>query len=369
MANGGMPEWTKLAIALAGIGSIAYGLQMPEDQLVRWVFILPGIIVLLGALFLMFGYGKYASRLGFRSGKISLTTVVAILIVLAVGWMVFTGGDFSIPEQSIIGQTSTPAQELVALSLPVKFNMLAGGVTFSALSTLENPPSATLSTVTIYKGNVAWESITVTDVNNIVSSQKYTSGESLHLVLTYTVGGNSVYQSADVTVPYVDKETAEIVAPTEHEINVDVGIVPASSVGLTVLDSTGASVTTNLTAGDYTLLVSVTEDKAGFVKAVVPQADGTTKNFVGGIIIQSTAAVIDIPGAQLVYSEAGKYIYYLPVTFNDHQAAFTLKVLGGTSSTVIITAYHNIDLDYVQRLGTINSEAVGVGSLTITTSA
>jgi len=345
-------------IGLAGILEIAVG----------------GLLFVWGVLFL-FGKGHHATRLGFRMGKGGLAaaaTVILLLVFAGLGAYVVMKGNLSVVPARLpsLGGSTTTANPQVPLELPIKFifrNRLTGAAFNPTSAQLYNSKGYVVETLSVSNG-VA------------VTSDIFKSGEQYYLKV---VDGSAFY-FVPVYVPFYNADIAKIRPPDYHIISVDATDVP-TNLTVKVIDATGVAVSTINAAAPTPLTVMVTNvwPNTGLPGSFSnPITHSTYSDYLVITVTGSGAVIPRVSNAQLVFQTTGKAVYVVPLSGLDcrtdprtGQATPVSKSFGITldptgvpagSYSVVVTAYTDLDANYLHSYGVPNSDAVSLGSVTLT---
>ena len=370
--EGEMVKLYNLVELFGGLGLImvAIGRGALDGDLWGLVFLVLGIPLFIAGIAAAFGKESWRKKLG--AGKTSVAaTIIIILLIAAAAYFFLKGGtDFLSTLKPEPEYTIQPVPEVIKLKLPLKiavYNKLSGQpMTDVSVSVLDSS-GRTIETLTlsgsIYVGNL-----------------KYMSGERYYVKIV----DGSAYIIVPITIPSYEKDIAEITKPDYHEIDVKVPDLP-SSLTIKVFDNLGNSVSTvnftelgtnTVTLSIYVinseqdtevystftdpakgrsmhsvLIASVDSDKVSITGLTPLYASGTTKMFYG-----------DISGLAAVYDPRTSAV-------NPGTKVFSVTIDGSAlsgSATLSISAYVDVDIDYVRTNGVINSEAVALASATIT---
>jgi hypothetical protein len=325
------------------------------------------LLFIWGALFLL-GYGRKAVKLGFRMAKASALGIFILVVILGLMGYAIWKGSLSIPGYS------PPSEEVVTgdvpLDLPIKFvirNKLTGAAFNPTSAELYNSMGYVVETLTVTSGSAT-------------TAGSYKSGEQYYLKIT---DGTAFYFVA-VALPYYDKEIAEIKPPDFHVIAVDAPDVP-SALTVKAIDATGTVVTTlNITASTpITIMVTNSEADTALPGSFYnPVMESTYGDYLVITVTGSGSVIPRISGAQLVFQTSGQAVYVIQLSGLDCKtdprtgsATPVSKSYGVTidptgvptgSYTVTITAYVDLDQAYIQSYGVANTDAVQLGSTSVT---
>ncbi len=328
------------------------------------------ILFLWGALFLL-GKGRTAVRYGFRMGKSSAAAILLLLVIIGLGAYAVWKGNLSVinPHNPMAG-TQTSNGNMIPLELPIKFvirNKLTGAAFNPTSAQLYNSKGYVVETLSVSSGAAT-------------TAGTYESGEQYYLKIT----NGTVFYFIPVKLPYYNAEIAKVKPPDFHVISVDAAVVP-SALTVKAIDATGTAVTTLNITSPTPLTVMVTNSKAD-TTLPDPFMNPLTKTEYGNylvITVTGQGSVLPrISGAKEVFQTTGKAVYIAPLSGlacrtdpRTGTATPVSKSLGITidptgvpagSYTVSITAYTDLDPTYVQNYGVPNSDAVSLGSVSLT---
>ena len=306
--------------------------------------------------------------MGFRIGKASAAAILILLVVIGLAGYAVWKGSLSIPGIGV--EEGEVATGDVPLELPIKF-VIRNKLTGAAF----NPTSTELYNSMGY----VVESLTVTS-GSATTAGTYKSGEQYYLKV---VDGTAFY-FIPVSLPYYDARIAEIKPPDFHVVTVDAADVP-SALTVKAIDATGTAVTElNITTPTpLTLMVTNSEaDTALPGQFLNPLTQSTYGDYLVITVTGSGSVIPRISGAQLAFQTTGQAVYIVQLSGLDCRtdprtgsATPVSKSYGITidptgvptgSYTVTITAYVDLDPAYVQNYGVANTDAVSLGSASLT---
>ena len=342
-------------IGLAGILELATGL----------------LLFLWGALFIM-GKGRTAVKYGFRMGKSSSAALLLLIVILGLGAYVVWKGNLSITNiHNPVTNTQTPSgNNMIPLELPIKFvirNKLTGASFDPTSAQLYNSKGYVVETLSVSSGAAT-------------TAGTYESGEQYYLKIT----NGSVFYFIPVKLPYYNAEIAKVKPPDFHVISVDAAVVPSSLI-VKVIDSEGNSVSTvSISApSPYTIMITNNKQDTSLPDAFMnPLTKTEYGNYVVISVTGSGSVLPRISGAKEVFQTTGKAVYIAPLsglacktdprtgtaTPVSTSVGISIDPTGVPSGnyTVSITAYTDLDSSYIQNYGVANSDAVSLGTATIT---
>ncbi len=341
-------------IGLAGILELATGL----------------LLFLWGALFMM-GRGRTAVKYGFRLGKTSSATVLLLLVILGLGAYVIWHGNLSVTNiHNPAANTQASSGGMIPLELPIKFvirNKLTGAAFDPSGAQLYNSKGYVVETLSVSNGAAT-------------TAGTYKSGEEYYLKIT----NGTAFYFIPVKLPYYNAEVAKIKPPDFHVISVDAAVVP-SSLLVKVIDSEGNSVSTAKISAPspYTIMITNNHQDTSLPDAFMnPLTKTQYGNYVVISVTGSGSVLPRISGAKEVFQTTGKAVYIAPLsglacktdprtgtaTPVSTSLGISIDPTGVPSGnyTVSITAYADLDSSYVQNYGVANSDAVSLGTTTIT---
>jgi len=337
-------------IGLAGILEIATGL----------------LLFLWGALFLL-GKGRTAVKMGFRMGKTSSAAIIILILIIGLAAYAVIKGPLAVPR---LGGGGGSESDKVALDLPIKFvvrNKLTGAAFNPTAMELYNSMGYVVETLSVSSGSAT-------------TAGTYKSGEQYYL----KVADGSAFYFIPVTLPMYDAKTAEIKPPDFHIINVQAADVP-SALTVKVINSTGGAVSSvTLSAPEpFTILVTNSEQDTSLPGSFMNPIQGSTYGDYLVITVTGSGSVIPrISGAQLAFQTTGQAVYIVQLNGLDCRTdpktgsatpvtqsyGITIDPTGVASGsyTVSITAYVDLDPSYIQNYGVANTDAVSLGTASLT---
>lgn len=311
-----------------------------------------------------------------RMAKTSAAWIIVILLVLVgVGYLYMNGNlKFSMAPTSGEEKTSTGQ---VPLELPLKVlivNKLNG-------STITNV------NVRVIKNGRDYEPLSLDSASNAyISTLEYKSGEKIDLSISFS---NGAFFIVPITLPYYERDIAEIKAPEFHKMVVKIP-VPPSALTIRLLDASGNSVasgsTVNLTTLGvdtlkYSLMVVNEErDTALFPSFHDPLTD---RNYDSIVLVQleGKAVIVDWDIAYTSGPTTKAYYTMLPdlaalydpktgtVTPGVFTKSMTVDCTAmnkGDTSTLTINAYIDASIEYIKGYQTVNTQAVSLAGFTLT---
>lgn len=322
----------------------------------------------------LFQVGGRGMRLRYGKSSAGMVFLVIILMVMiGLGYMYYTGqlGKLSIAPTT--GGEETTKQ--VPLELPLQIlvvNKLNG-------STITNV------NVRVIKDGRDYEPLSLSG-NAYISTMEYRSGETIYLAITFP---NNAFYIVPVTLPFYDKEIAEIKPPEYHKMIIKVP-VPPSSLTVRLLDASGNSVasgsTINLTqlgvsTLKYTLMiVNDAQDTALFPDFKDPVTQRTYSNVVlvqvngKPIVIDWDIAYTSGPTTKAYMAKLGDIAAVLdpktqtvtPGTFTKTLTIDCSAMATGDTATITIGTYIDASIEYIKSYQVVNNEAIALASFSLT---
>lgn len=331
-----------------------------------------GILSVVLGIVIFLGEGKYVRKIGISMGIsgvlaafIAALLVVTIVVVLVspYGLNMFNIGGPSEPE--VVG-------DRLILDLPIKFivyNKYSGSAFSPTALKLYDAEGRVLETLSVSSGVAT-------------TAFPYRSQESLYV---YIQDGSAFYFTT-VVVPDYDKDVAQATQPTQHLVRVDAVDIP-STLSVKLYDYLGDLITTEYNiSSTSSLTISIVNNEADTALPTSFYNPITETQYIAGVVIKITGSTTNVPlitGATPIYSGNGIAVYYVPLNelaaLTDQRTGSVLPAtqaialsidptgLAGNSYTVTVTAYVDLDLDYMQRAaGTPNTDAVSLGTASFT---
>jgi len=353
---------------LAGLAIHNY-METNDIELIGIIEIITGLLLFLWGAAILLGHKRAARKLGFRVAKVSAATVLLLLIIFGLIGYTYWKGHLSIPKVPGVSEEEKVTEQ-IPLQLPIKLivrNKLTG--TSLNISTLElyNTKGYVVETLTVSSGATT-------------TSGAYKSGERFYV----KISDGSTFYFIQIALPLYDAEVAKIKPPDFHVIGLDAVDVP-STITLKVIDSTGNQVSSvNLiTPSPFTVLVTNSEPDTALPD---PFYNPTMKSwYYNYLVIEVTGSGSVLPrvsGASTLFQTNGKAVYGIKLgslacvtdprtgsaTPKTASYGITIDPTGVPSGsyTVKITAYTDLDLNYVKNYGVVNTDAVALGSTTLT---
>jgi len=348
---------------------VAIGRGALDGDLWGLVFLVLGVPLLLAGIAGVLGQEKWKRKLG--AGGSSLATVLLIILII-IGIFIFLKGGTDFLSIHREPEPTIPVAEQIPLSLPIK------AVITNEIS------GAAMTDVSVYlvdnSGRVL-EQLALSG-NAYVSSMKYRSGESIFLKI---VDGSAFYV-ATVSLPYYEKDVAEITQPDYHEVTIRVPDAP-TTLSIKVYDEAGNLIsdgstlnTTSLGKTTFTLTISVINTEQDTSTYPAFNNPATKSTFYSALLLVADKPLA-VSGMNPLYTDASKTAMWGDIaglkavldprtnTVKPGTETFVVTIDASaitSSTTVTIAAYLDFDTSYYKSMGIVNGEAVQLATFSLT---